>query len=126
MLAESFFGVGDAFAANFADGLELGASFAVVIDDEVVVDIRGGFVDRAKTEPWNDDTLACLYSSGKAVVSLLIAREVSKGALDYDAPVAEYWPEFGAAGKGEIHAAIGAQREAFLNQRPRNRQVLAP
>ena len=114
MLAESFFGVGDAFAANFADGLELGASFAVVIDDEVVVDIRGGFVDRAKTEPWNDDTLACLYSSGKAVVSLLIAREVSKGALDYDAPVAEYWPEFGAAGKGDITLAQMLSHQAGL------------
>ena len=114
MLAESFSGAGDAFAANFADGLELGASFAVVIDDKVVVDIRGGFVDRAKTEHWNDDTLACLYSSGKAVVSLLIAREVSKGALDYDAPVAQYWPEFGAAGKGDITLAQMLSHQAGL------------
>jgi CubicO group peptidase (beta-lactamase class C family) len=59
-----FVSVGDAFAQNFEDGLELGASFAVVIGGETVIDIRGGFSDRAKETHWREDTLACIYSSG--------------------------------------------------------------
>ncbi len=106
--------VGDAFAANFEDELELGASFATVIDGELVVDIRGGFRDRAKEAPWTEDTLACVYSSGKAVLTLLIAREVSNGRLDYDAPVAQYWPEFAKNGKEEITVAQALSHQAGL------------
>lgn len=113
-LSGVFEDVGDAFADNFAEGLELGASFAVVIGDELVVDIRGGFSDKAKEKPWDEQTLACIYSSGKAAVSLLIAREVSNGALDYDAPVAAYWPDFGAAGKEKITVAEMLSHQAGL------------
>ena len=105
---------GDAFAANFAEGLELGASFAVMIDDEFVVDIRGGHADRKKETPWTEDTLACVYSSGKAVATLLIAREASEGRLDYDAAVAEYWPEFAQGGKGAVTVAEALSHQAGL------------
>lgn len=104
-LSGAFGSVGDAFAVNFEEGSELGASFAVMIDNELVVDIRGGFSDKPKQKPWDETTLACIYSSGKAVLSLLIAREVSNGRLDYDLPVAECWPEFAAAGKEKITLA---------------------
>ncbi len=114
VLSPLFAAAGDAFAANFADGLELGASFAVLIDDELVVDIRGGYSDRAKVHPWDESTLACIYSSGKAVVSLLIAHEVTNGRLDYDAPVAQYWPEFAAAGKERITLAHVLSHQAGL------------
>ncbi|MEO1242965.1 MAG: serine hydrolase domain-containing protein [Pseudomonadota bacterium] len=114
VLPSTFDSVGDAFAANFEDGLELGASFAAVIDGELVVDIRGGFSDRAKEEPWTEDTLACVYSSGKAVLTLLIAREVSNGRLDYDAPVARYWPEFAENGKEKIMIAQALSHQAGL------------
>lgn len=113
-LSGPFENVGDAFAENFADELELGASFAVMIDDEPVVDIRGGFSDKAGEEPWSESTLACIYSSGKAAISLLIAREVSIGRLDYDAPVADYWPEFGAAGKEKVTLAQALSHQAGL------------
>ncbi len=106
--------VGEAFADNFADGLELGACFAVAIDDELVVDIRGGHADKAKEQPWTEDTLACIYSSGKAVLALLIAQAVSNGLLDYYAPVAEYWPEFSQAGKEKITVAQLLSHQAGL------------
>jgi CubicO group peptidase (beta-lactamase class C family) len=106
--------VGGAFAENFAEDLELGASFAVMIGGELVVDIRGGFSDRAKATPWTENTLACIYSSGKAVLSLLIAREVSNGRLDYDAPVAVYWPEFAQSGKADITVAQVLSHQAGL------------
>lgn len=113
-LPSRFDSVRDAFAANFEDGLELGASFAAVIDGEVVIDIRGGFRDRAKEEPWTEDVLACVYSTGKAVLTLLIAREVSNGRLDYNAPVAQYWPEFAENGKEKTTIAQALSHQAGL------------
>ena len=102
VLDERFNIVGDAFAENFAEGQEIGACFAVMIDGELVVDIRGGHTDKAKETPWTEDTIACIFSSGKAVLTLLIAQAVSRGALSYDSPVAKYWPEFAQAGKDDI------------------------
>ncbi len=113
-IADKFGAIGDAFAENFAEGLELGAGFAVMIDGELIVDIRGGFSDRAKETPWTENTLACMYSSVKAVLSFLIAREVSNGRLDYEKPVADYWPEFAESGKAEITVAQVLSHQAGL------------
>ena len=114
VLATGLASVGDAFAQNFEEGLELGASFSVIIGGEMVVDIRGGYTDRKKETPWAEDALACIYSSGKAVVAFLMARAVSAGQLDYEAPVANYWPEFGASGKEEITVAQALSHQAGL------------
>lgn len=113
-LADGFSAVGGAFVQNFDEGAELGASFTVVIGGKTVVDIRGGYSDRAKQTPWTEDTLACIYSSGKAVLSFLMARAASDGLLDYDAPVAQYWPEFAAAGKEDITVAQVLSHQAGL------------
>jgi CubicO group peptidase (beta-lactamase class C family) len=113
-IALGFDAVGEAFAENFEAGLELGACFAVIAGGETVVDIRGGHSDKAKETPWTEDTLACIYSSGKAVLTLLMAREVSNGKLDYDAPVAQYWPDFAAAGKESITVAQVLSHQAGL------------
>jgi CubicO group peptidase (beta-lactamase class C family) len=110
----AFAGVRDVFAQNFAKGLELGVHFAAFVDDECVVDLRGGWSDREKQKPWAEDTLACVYSSGKAVVALLMARAVSEGLLDYDAPVAAYWPEFADNDKEEITLADVLSHQAGL------------
>lgn len=113
-LKPAFFSAGDAFAQNFAEGLELGTSFAVMIDDEMVVDIRGGHTDRKREAPWTEDTIACIYSSGKAVLALLVAHEVSNGRLNYDAPVASYWPAFAQNGKDAITVAEALSHQAGL------------
>lgn len=113
-LARGFDAVGDAFAENFAEDLELGASFAVMVGGELVVDIRGGFADKAKQAPWTEGTIACIYSSGKAVMAFLIAREASAGRIDYEAPVADIWPEFAQNGKGGITVAQLLSHQAGL------------
>jgi CubicO group peptidase (beta-lactamase class C family) len=104
-----FAGVRDAFAANFTDapeGLdELAARFSVCIGGETVLDLWAGHADTAKSRPFTDDTLVPVFSTGKAVMSLLIATAVERGLLDYDAPVARYWPAFGQAGKD--HVTVG-------------------
>ena len=114
LLRPSLAKVGEAFAANFADGMELGASFAVMIEGELVADVRAGHVDRKREAPWAEDTLACVYSSGKAVLALLIGHEVSNGRLDYNAPVAQYWPAFAQAGKETVTLADALSHQAGL------------
>ena len=73
---QRFARVKDAFAALFAQGLELGARFAVAVDGEVVVDLMGGFADRATTRPVAADTLTPVFSTTKAVMALMVARLV--------------------------------------------------
>jgi len=94
-----FAAVKDAFAAQFEQGLELGARFTVCLEGEVVVDLIGGYADRARTKPWDERTLASVFSTGKAVMALMMARLVDQGRLTYDTTVASLWPEFGQAGK---------------------------
>jgi CubicO group peptidase (beta-lactamase class C family) len=91
-----------AFADNFARGEELGARFTLTLDGEVVVDLMGGFADRARTRPFAEDTLTPIFSTMKAVAAIMIARLVDQGRLDYGQRVAEVWPEFGQAGKDRI------------------------
>ncbi|WP_313576707.1 serine hydrolase domain-containing protein [Brevundimonas sp.] len=101
-----FNAVKDAFAANFTDapeGLnELAARFSVTIDGEVVADLWAGSVDLAGTKPFAEDTLVPVFSTGKAVMALMIARCVDKGLLSYEDRVADHWPAFGAAGKDQL------------------------
>ena len=97
-----FAAVKDAFAANFAAGAERGARFTAIIADEVVLDIWAGTADREGAKPFAADTLTPVFSTGKAVMALMVARLVDTGKLDYETPVAKIWPEFGQNGKSAI------------------------
>ncbi len=99
---ERFSRVADAFRANFSEGHELGARFCLALDGEVVVDLMGGFADRAQTKPFDARTLTPVFSTTKALASLMIARLVDAGRLRYDQRVAEVWPEFAQAGKDAL------------------------
>src|SRR5215470_2062951 len=92
----------DALAQNLDSGEELGASIAVDIDGDVVVDMWGGFCDEARTVPWAEHTITNVWSTTKTVTSLAALMLVDRGVLDVDAPVARYWPEFAAAGKQDV------------------------
>ena len=90
------------FAAKLESGEDLGASLAVNIDGEMVVDLWGGWADLARTVPWNESTITCVFSTTKTMTSLAALVLVDRGVLDLDANVAAYWPEFAARGKGGI------------------------
>src|SRR5215472_16721527 len=94
--------VSEAFAANFGERDEIGASVAVVRDGEQVVNLWSGWADPAGTRAWEQDTLTNVWSTTKAVTSLCALLLIDRGELDPDAPVARYWPEFAQAGKGDI------------------------
>ncbi len=91
-----------AFAENFADGLELGASLSISVDGRNVVDLWGGHLDAAKTRPWERDSLVCVFSCTKGIVALATMWAVANDLVDLDAPVAAYWPEFAAEGKDTL------------------------
>jgi CubicO group peptidase (beta-lactamase class C family) len=98
---ERFTGVRDALAQQL-DGDELGASVAVDLDGETVVDLWGGHRDEDRTTPWTEDTIVNVWSTTKTVLSLAALMLVERGELDVNAPVADYWPEFAAQGKKDI------------------------
>jgi len=94
--------VRQAFADNFAERGEIGASVAVAVAGEPVVNLWAGWADLARTRPWQPDTLTNVWSTTKAMTSLAAHILIDRGELDPDAPVARYWPEFAAAGKTDI------------------------
>lgn len=97
--AARFAAVKDAFAANFADRDDVGASVAVVMGDELVVDLWGGHQDRAGSTPWQRDTIINVYSTTKTMSCLALLVLAGRGLVDVDAPVERYWPGFGRNGK---------------------------
>ncbi len=103
--APGFSKVQDAFAANFKDDKEIGSSFALTIEGEVVVDLWGGFADGARTTPWKSDTLINTYSTTKGMAATVVGVLADEGLIDYGANVAEYWPEFASAGKQDVTVA---------------------
>jgi CubicO group peptidase (beta-lactamase class C family) len=96
---ERFAGVGEEFERNLAARGELGASVAVTVGGETVVDLWGGHADTERSRAWEKDTLCVAMSSTKGATALAAHLLAASGDLDVDAPVARYWPEFAAAGK---------------------------
>jgi CubicO group peptidase (beta-lactamase class C family) len=90
------------FEKNFRERNEVGAAFAVYHRGRKVVDLWGGFRDRKRSQPWQKDTVTTVFSTTKGVASLTLAHAQSRGLFDWDAPVAQYWPEFGQAGKQDV------------------------
>ncbi len=107
-VAKGFEPVRHQFAANFERSepyRDIGASLAVYRDGKRVVDLWGGWRDSTRTLPWKRNTLVNVYSTTKGVMAAALAMAVDAGKLRYEDKVAKYWPEFAAAGKGEITVA---------------------
>jgi CubicO group peptidase (beta-lactamase class C family) len=98
-----FAGVREVFQANFAgDFPELGARFTACIDGEVVLDLWGGWADRGRTTAFDPQTIAPVFSTSKAVTSLMMAWRVAQGGLSYSQRAVELWPAFGQADKDRL------------------------
>lgn len=92
----------DIVEQQLASGYDLGASLAVAVDGELVCDVWGGWVDEARSAPWQADTITNVWSTTKTMTALSALLLVDRGGLDPDEKVATYWPEFGTNGKNEI------------------------
>jgi CubicO group peptidase (beta-lactamase class C family) len=112
--AEGFDGVRDAFAKNFTDGLEIGASFAAYYNGTKVVDLWGGVADPNQGTDWNEDTIALVFSTTKGITAMCANKLAQEGKLDLDAKVAMYWPEFAAGGKENMPVSYLLSHQAGL------------
>ncbi len=99
---ERFAELRDRLEASLESGDDLGASLAVVHRGELVCDLWGGYTDPERSRPWTRDTIVNVWSTTKTMVFLVMLMLSDRGALDFDARVATYWPAFAAKGKSEI------------------------
>ena len=106
--------VREAFERNFADSGEVGASVAVAVHGEVLVDLWAGHVDRERAKAWERDTVVLVYSTTKGVVALAAHMLADRGLLDFETPVADAWPEFAQAGKETLPLRLLMTHQAGL------------
>ena len=99
---ERFARVRDEFEKNFTKRGDIGACFALTIEGEYVVDIWAGHQDAALEKRWQEDTIINVFSSTKTMSFLCALVLADRGLLDFEACVADYWPEFSTGNKGEI------------------------
>lgn len=97
-----FAAVGDLLHRRLHNGDEVGASVCLIEGGATMVDLWGGVADPSSGAPWTRDTLVNTYSLTKTMTALVALALVDRGMLDPEAPVARYWPEFGAAGKHDV------------------------
>ncbi|MEU7865120.1 serine hydrolase domain-containing protein, partial [Nonomuraea sp. NPDC049141] len=94
--------VREAFLANFETRSEIGAALSVYRHGREVARLWGGLADPATGRAWRAETLQVVFSATKSVPAACAHLLAQRGQLDLDAPVAEYWPEFAAAGKDAV------------------------
>ncbi|MGI9123408.1 MAG: serine hydrolase domain-containing protein, partial [Mycobacterium sp.] len=103
--AAGFEAVGAAFERNFTHNGDVGAAVAVWVEGNLVVNLWGGYADARRRRRWRENTLASVFSGTKGLTSTCVHLLADRGEIDLYAPVAQYWPEFGQAGKGGITVA---------------------
>jgi CubicO group peptidase (beta-lactamase class C family) len=103
--------VQEAVNAAIRDGGEIGLQVAAYVDGEPVVDVWGGLADETTGRKVDGDTLFPVFSVTKAVTATALHIQAERGLVDYDTPIAHYWPEFGAHGKDK-----GTVRDALTHR----------
>jgi CubicO group peptidase (beta-lactamase class C family) len=104
--APEFDAVRTQFERNFAERGDVGAAVATWVDGELVVNLWGGWQDAGGERPWQQDTLASVFSGSKGLTATCLHLLAERGLIDLHRPVADYWPEFGQAGKAAITVAM--------------------
>ena len=103
------------FAAMFPGRPFGGGALSVYLHGEPVVDVWTGWSDRRGNARWSEDTGAMVFSGTKGMAATVIHRLADRGLIDYDTPVAEYWPEFAANGKAAITVREMMEHRAGLS-----------
>ena len=112
--ASGFEGVRDVFQANLDQGLEVGAAFSAYHRGQKVADLWGGLADAESGAPWEEDSLILVFSTTKGATAVCANQLAEQGRLDTDAPVVDYWPEFGKNGKADIPVSHLLSHQAGL------------
>lgn len=116
-----------AFVDNFVRRHERGGACAVFRQGEAVVDIWGGVRDQETEAPWDQDTMVVVHSATKGLAAMTLAVAHSRGWLDYERRVCEYWPEFAQQGKERItvRQLLAHQAGLFAINEPVDRATVA-
>lgn len=126
-VSPGFEGVREAFVRNFNERHELGAACCAYYREKLVVDLWGGLRAKAPPRPWNQNTMALVYSATKGLSAMTLALAHSRGWLDYDAPVCTYWPAFAQHGKNlvTVRQLLAHQAGLFVLDVPITRELVA-
>ena len=118
--------VREAFAENFLKRHEIGAACCVYRRGQKVVDLWGGVRNITTGEPWEEDTMALVYSATKGLSAMTLAVAHSRGWLDYDELVSTYWPEFAQNGKEgvTVRQLLAHQAGLFALDEPINKGLV--
>jgi CubicO group peptidase (beta-lactamase class C family) len=101
-----------AIRAALQHAVELGersVQVAAYLDGELIVDAAIG--DAA-------DGVFPVFSVSKAVTALAVHVQAERGLIDYDAPLARYWPEYGTHGKEAVKVRHVLSHRAGVPQMP--------
>jgi CubicO group peptidase (beta-lactamase class C family) len=124
-----FEAVREAFVENFARRNELGAACCIYYRGEEVVDLWGGVRNKLTGELWEEDTMACVFSTTKGLSALALALALahSRGLFDYDERISKYWPEFSQQGKDKItvRQLLAHQAGLFALHETRDKTIVA-
>lgn len=104
-----------AFENNFREHGDVGASVAITLNGEYVVDLWGGHLDEEKTSEWQEDTLVNVWSSTKTMAAMSLLLLADRGEVDLHAPAAKYWPEFADNGKEAVEVRHFLSHNAGLS-----------
>ncbi|KAJ2993769.1 hypothetical protein HDV02_002076 [Globomyces sp. JEL0801] len=116
----------EAFKLNFAEGLEIGASFTAYVNNNPVVDLSAGYHDRFFRRPYNNQSLQLVFSSSKFVEGVVMAYLVDKKLISYNQTIASLWPEFAQGNKEHVLISCLLGHRAgvtFLDQQPSLLQI---
>lgn len=105
--AEGFDQVRETLQRLVAANPDWNAAYCAYSNGRLVVDLWTG-------EEMAHDTIVPVYSSTKGMAAICVALLVQRGELDPQAPVAEYWPQFAAAGKQAISVGQLLSHQAGL------------
>lgn len=108
---ERFRPIEEAFQGFLDSKVDKGASLAVTLRGEPVVDLWGGTRDYEERQPWEADTVVRVFSTSKVILMITVLLLVDRGLLDLDAPIVDHWPDFGRHGKDTMTA-----RQVLLHQ----------
>jgi CubicO group peptidase (beta-lactamase class C family) len=111
---EGYGAIVDTFRANFLERRDLGAACSVYVTGRLVVDLWGGLADRKTQRQWEAETAAVIFSCSKGLLAICAYLLAQEGWLELDAPIANYWPEFGQNGKQAITVRCALAHRAGL------------
>jgi CubicO group peptidase (beta-lactamase class C family) len=111
------------FLENFSQFSELGAALSIWHNGEPMLDLHGGFRDRKREQPWNDDTIVLVWSATKGIGSACLLHALQENKIKIERRVWEFWPEFGQNGKMDITLAQLLSHSAGICALDQNAEV---